>query len=202
MAILGNTFVLLAHPAVPRSRLSYPLPTAAFDLGQVWFAATQTLMAFGVLGLVRSGAAGRGRVASAFGAAAVIGMSLKIPGELALILVASRAADSSAVSLASTPFGLGVLIADIGLIGWGVLVVRRGRWPRPWHALPTCLGLFELLVTTPVSLSLGFASPASYTVIVVADLLIAAIGIALIRLLPTPPATEPSVPRSSARIRP
>ena len=43
------------------------------------------------------------------------------------------------------------------------------------------LGLFQLLVTTPVALSAGFASTAVFAVIAIADLLTAGIGLALIR---------------------
>ena len=43
------------------------------------------------------------------------------------------------------------------------------------------LGVFQLLVVTPVSLSAGFASTASFLVITVADLLTVGIGVALIR---------------------
>lgn len=181
VAIAANTAVLLASPAVPDDRLSYPLSTGAFAAGQVVFALTQALMAFGILGLVRARPAGTGRAASAFGALAVAGMVLTVPGELVLIAVGDRATDSAAVSNASSLFGLGVLLADLGLIGLGLGMLRRRTWPMPWRTLPVALGAFQLLVVTPVSFALGFDSVGSYLVIAAADALTAAIGLALVR---------------------
>src|SRR5436190_1704194 len=128
MAIAANTFVLLASPAVADNRVSYPLSTGRFTVGQVVFALTQAMMAFGVFGLVRARVAGTGRGASVFGALAVAGMALTVPGELVLIAVAGRATDSPAASNASTVFGLGILLADIGLIGFGVGMLRCRVW--------------------------------------------------------------------------
>lgn len=195
MAIALNTVVRFVRPVVPDGQLSYPLSTRAFAMGQVVFAITQALMAFGILGLVRSRPAGSGRAASVFGAFAVVGMAITVPGELVLVAVADRAADSAAVSSASTVFGVGLLLVDIGLIGLGVGMLRRRTWAMPWCALPLALGLFQLAVVAPVSLALGFASIASYLVIVASDLLMAALGLALVgghgsRYLDGPPRSE------------
>lgn len=90
----------------------------------------------------------------------MVGMLLTVLGELVLIPVAS---------------------SDVGLIGFGVLARRLRRWRAGWAALPLVLGLFQLLVVTPVSFALGFASTGSFLVIAVADLLTAAIGFGLLR---------------------
>jgi hypothetical protein len=181
MAIAGNAVLVLIDPAVSDDRVSYPLSTGAFAAGQVWFALTQALMALGIVGLVRSRAVDDRRSARVLGGLAVVGMWLTVPGELVLVAVASRDVDSGAAAAASGVFGLGVLLADVGLIGFGVLALRQHGWALPWRAVPLLLGLFQLLVVTPVSLSLGFASVASFAVIAVADLLTALIGVALLR---------------------
>ena len=89
--------------------------------------------------------------------------------------------NAAATSAASTVFGVGVLLADVGLVGFGVLAMRLSRWPTGWAALPLVLGLFQLLVVTPVSLALGFASAGSFAVIAIADLLTALVGVGPLR---------------------
>jgi hypothetical protein len=198
LAIAGDAAVLAATPAVPHGQVSYPLSTHAFQLGQVFFALTQALMAVGIIALTRSRAVGPGRAGRIFDWLAIVGMVLTVPGELALIPVASSATDAAATSAATTFYGLAVLLADIGLIGFGILALWQRRWPSPWRYLPLTLGLFQLLVVTPVALSAGFASRAAFAVIAVADLLTASIGVALIR---QPAADESPVPAQPAQAR-
>ncbi len=195
LAILGNAFLFVVKPAVPDDRLSYPLSPQAYVPMQLFFALTQALLAAGVLGLVRSDVVRPSRAARVLGGLAVVGMLLTVPGELVLILVRRAAADASSVGTASGVFGLGALLADIGLAGIGVMALRQGRWPRPWAALPLVLSIFQLFVVTPVSFTFGFASVASNVVIGIADVLTALIGVAVIRLS----ASAGQVSRTGAR---
>ena len=181
LAIAGDAVVLAATPAVADDRVSYPLTTHAFQLGQVFFAFTQALMAAGIVALVRSQAVRPSRSGRIFGGLATVGIVLTVPGELALIPVAGASINGASASAVSTVYGIAVLLTDVGLIGFGVLALRQRRWPAGWRLLPLALGLFQLLVTTPVALSAGFASTAAFTVIAIADLLTACIGLALIR---------------------
>lgn len=183
MAISANAVVEvvgLTDPSVQADQVSYPLTTSTFAVGQIWFAVTQALMTIGIWGLVRSTLVTASRSRTVLGAMAVLGMALTVPGELILITVASRDADSGAVSAASTFFGVGVLLANVGLTGFGVQAMRQRRWTLPWRVLPLTFALFQLLIATPVSLALGFASLASFAVIAMADLLMALIGLALL----------------------
>jgi hypothetical protein len=193
LAIAGDAVVLASSPSVATDRVSYPLTTHAFQLGQVFFALTQALVAVGIVALVRSAAVRPSRAGRVFGWLAVVGIVLTVPGELALIPVASANADAAATSAVSTGYGIAVLLTDIGLIGFGVLAVRQRRWPAGWRLLPLTLGLFQLLVTTPVALAAGFASTAAFVVIALSDLLVAAVGLALIRepRIPEPVPAEP-----------
>ncbi len=182
LAILGNAFLFVVNPAVPDDRLSYPLSPQAYIPMQVFFALTQALMAAGIVGLVCSGVVRSSRAARILGGLAVLGMFLTVPGELVLILVRRAAAAASSTGAASSVFGLGALLADIGLAGIGVMALRQHRWPRPWAALPLVLAAFQLLVVTPVSFAFGFAGVASNLAIGIADILTALIGVAVIRL--------------------
>jgi hypothetical protein len=94
--------------------------------------------------------------------------------------VAGSDVDAGSTSAASTVFGVGVLLAAIGLIGLGSFALRLRRGPTAWAVLPLVLGLFQLLVVTPVSFALGFASPGSFVVIALADLLTVLIGVGLL----------------------
>lgn len=199
LAIVGNAALFAVHPVVPSSKLSWPLSPRSYVFMQVFFALTQLLMTVGIFGLTRSDAVRPGRAARVLGALAVTGMSLTVPGELVLILVRGDNADASAVSTLSGVFGLGVLLADVGLIGLGVLALRQRRWSRGWAALPLALGAFQLIVVTPVSLAAGFTSVASNVVIGVADVLIALIGI---RLLKATSIRQPVQARAAAAVMP
>ncbi|MGC4112098.1 MAG: hypothetical protein QM747_17120 [Nocardioides sp.] len=180
-AILGNAWLFVVDPAVPSDRLSWPLTPHAYVFMQVFFALTQLLLGCALLGLALSDAVDRGRRAMTFRILAVAGMALTVPGELVLILVRNDRADASAVSSLSGVFGMGVLLADIGLIGQGILALRQRTWPRTWASLPLVLGLFQLFVVTPVSITFGFTGIASNVTIAVADALTALLGICLIR---------------------
>jgi hypothetical protein len=181
LAIIGNALILGADPVVASDVVSYPLSANAFRLGQVFFALTQALMAAGIVALVGSRMAGAGWRARYGGGLAVLGFVVTIPGELVLAFVATQAIDSNAANAASSVFGIGMLLADIGLILFGLDALRAGTWPRPWSTLPTTLGMFQLLVVTPVVLSAGFASVGAFVVITLQDLLIGAIGLRLWR---------------------
>ena len=182
LAIVGNAVLFVVPPAVPTTMLSWPLSPSAYVWMQLFFAVTQLLMAAGVFGLTRSDIVRPGRAARLLGTLAVTGMALTVIGELVLIFVRDDLSDASAVSMLSGVFGLGVLLADVGLIGLGILALRQRCWPRAWAALPLALGVFQLVVVTPVSLAQGFTSVASNVVIGIADLFTALIGIRLLAL--------------------
>ena len=194
MAIIGNAALFAVTPKVPADRLSWPLTPHAYVFMQLFFALTQALLAAAVVGLVRSDVVRRGRGALILGAVAVTGMALTVAGELVLILVRNDDADAAAVAAASTVFGVGLLLADIGLIGIGVLALRQRRWPAGWAALPLVLALFQLLVVTPISLAEGFTSVASNVAIGIADALTALMGVQVMRTS----AAEPAQVRAAA----
>jgi hypothetical protein len=197
LAIVGNAALFAVDPVVPKAKLSWPLSPHAYVFMQLFFALTQLLMAAGIFGLVRSDVVRPGRAARVLGILAVTGMALTVPGELVLILVRHDDASAAAVGTASSVFGLGVLLADIGLIGFGVLSLRQRRWSRGWAALPLVLGIFQLVVVTPVSLAAGFTSVSSNVVIGLADLLTALIGV---RLLQARSTDEPAQARTASAV--
>lgn len=194
LAIAGNAALFAVTPSVSENKLSWPLSAQQYVFMQLFFALTQALLAAGIFGLVRSDVVRPGRGARVFGGLAVTGMALTVPGELVLILVRHADANAGAVGAMSSVFGLGVLLADIGLIGLGILALRQHRWPGAWAGLPLMLGAFQLLIVTPVSISQGFTSVASNVAIGAADLMTGLIGVALLRFILTK--ESPAQPQS------
>ena len=180
LAIAGNTLVLAATPHAAKDTVSYPLSPSSFRAGQVFFAVTQLLMAWGVVGLARSGIGGRGRAARTGAWLAVAGFVLTVPGELALGLVADAATDSARANAVSSVYGIGVVLADIGLIVLGVAALRARLWPRAGASLVLALGLFQLFVVTPVVVGAGFASVGAFVVITLQDVMVALLGFRLV----------------------
>lgn len=181
LAIAGNALVLAATPHAPKDTVSYPLSPSSFRVGQVFFALTQLLMAWGIVGLARSRIGGTARLARTGAWLAVAGFVLTVPGEVALAFVADAATDSARANVASSVYGIAVLVADIGLIALGAAALRAGTWPRAGALLVLGLGLFQLLVVTPVVLGAGFASTAAFVVIALQDGIVALLGARLIR---------------------
>lgn len=183
LAIVGNTLVLLAEPDAASGTVSYPLTPDDFRLGQVFFALTQAGMTLGMVALARTAVSRRTRPAKVGANLAVIGFVITVAGELVLALVADAATDSGRVNAASSVYGIGILLADLGLIMLGLSALRAASQRRTGAVLLLLLGIFQLAVVTPVSFAAGFASLGSYLVIALQDLLIAMVGLAMIQRL-------------------
>jgi hypothetical protein len=80
-----------------------------------------------------------------------------------------------------------VLIADAGLMLFGIAALRAAVWPRHWAVLPILLGAFQLLIVTPVVLTAGFASVAAFAAITAQDILVALLGFRLLSYGLRPP---------------
>jgi hypothetical protein len=185
LAIAGNAAVLAADPAAPAGIVSYPLSPGAFAWGQLFFAATQALIALTVGVLAARCAQDTGRAGHVAAIVAIVGYALTVPGELVLALVASQPTDSAEASAASSVFGLGLLVGSLALVVVGIVAARAGS-QRGLGALAATLGAVQILVVTPVVLSQGFGGLPAFAIITLADLLVAAIGVRLtLTLRPT-----------------
>jgi uncharacterized membrane protein (DUF2068 family) len=99
-----------------------------------------TLTLVGVLGLVRSGAAGTGWLAKLGLLLAVLASALFLPFE---VLVAIN------LELGGMLLGLSALVQGLGLLLAGIAVLRAGRW-RGWPRFtPLLCGLYTFLVLIP-----------------------------------------------------
>lgn len=114
--------------------------------GVVIIANTLTLV--GVLGLARSGAAGKGMLAKLGLGLAVLASALFLPFE---VLVAVN------LELGGAALGLCALFQGLGLLLAGIAVLRAGRWGGWQRVTPLICGLYTFLVLIPaLSLSDGY----------------------------------------------
>ena len=120
----------------------------AFGLIAALNAVSHLMLLAGVVGLARSGAAGRGRLAAA-------GLALTLLG--LVVLVAAEAAWLTGLGAADALYSLATLALALGPILAGIAIVRAGRWGG-WRrfALLAC-GLYVPLVLLPSFALPGFA---------------------------------------------
>lgn len=106
------------------------------------------LLLVGVIGLARSGVAGRGRLAGIGLALTMLGLVVISAGEMAVAL------ESSADLLL---FGVGSAAMALGLIMAGVAVLRTRRWTGWQRFIPLATGLFLLPVGPLPSIAFSIA---------------------------------------------
>jgi len=183
LAIVLNAVVMFAPAAGTPGLVAYPQTVSDYRAGQVVFAATQLLMGFGLFAMIRSRIARIGTIGRVGGWLALVGWAITVPGELIIGVVANQPMDSDAAGVATGIYGVAVMVADIGLILFGVGVLRSPAWRHTWGALPLALGIVQLFFVTPVLLVIGFIGIPAFIALVVQDLLVALIGTVLIRRL-------------------
>jgi len=107
-----------------------------------------TLVLIGVIGLVRSGAAGESRLAKIGLRIAVLASALFLPFEV-LVTVNEE--------LGGALLGLTALVQGLGLLLAGIAVLRAGRWSRWRRFTPLLCGLYTFLILIPaLALSDGY----------------------------------------------
>jgi len=155
IAMAANALSARAEPAVAEDVISYPLSPGVFVLAQILFALTQAMMLMGVLGLARTHAIGRNRLATIGAWLAVIGIGLTVPGELGLGIIASSETDSNSAMIVSTFFGLATLVGSLGLILAGIGVIRARVWTSWRRFAPLIAGGYYFVVLLPVFIAAG-----------------------------------------------
>lgn len=144
-----SPLALLAWSTIVGGVMTFALgvPLASFEAAEppLWWVpvlnvVSHLLLLVGVVGLVRSGAAGRGRLAASGLWLTILGLALNIVAEFAW-LIGSSAIDAL--------YGISALAITQGLILAGVAMVRGGRWTG-WHRItPLACGLYVPLVLLP-----------------------------------------------------
>lgn len=120
----------------------YPVwpPSLAFSLRNGGIALSHALVLIGIIGLARSGAAGRSPLGRIGLGVAMVGGALFVPSEL---LIQFNEA------LGSNLDGMCAALMAIGLVITGIAVLRAKRW-EGWHSItPLLTGLYVFLVIFP-----------------------------------------------------
>ena len=142
-ALIGAAAVIGGITGVATSTIAPGLAepgTAGFNAGGAWLTACHLMALLGAWTLIRSGAAGAGKLA-------IIG---------SIGLLAGLAAQSAAEAIlrfdlntGNTLFSVAAPLMAGGFVVFGVAVLRAGRWTG-WHALtPLLCGLYVPVVLIP-----------------------------------------------------
>jgi hypothetical protein len=139
---------------VPVEMWSYPWSSGALVPVSVAYAVLHLLVAAGLLGFARSGAAGAGRVARLGPLVAVAGTVVLVVAELASIPIADQRMDETGPGVVGAAFGVGTLISAVGLLVAGATTVRARRWTGWRRYAPLAVGVWLTamiaLVNTPL----------------------------------------------------
>ena len=173
----GGLVTAFIPAAVDTDRFSYPYTPGWFLVAQAVFLVSHLLMLAGVLGVLRVGAAGHGRLAAWGGAVSVAGLVTLSVCEVAAMFLLHASTSSAAVGWLNAGYGLASLLTGTGPVLLGIAVVRAGTWHgwRRWIVLACGV---ELLAATPAIAGPFLAGRLALTVWVA---LYTALGVALLR---------------------
>lgn len=147
---VGLTVLLAVLPAtVPEERYSYPVDVGGFTALQVCFFLHHLLLVWGLWAVWRSGAAGRGLLATVGGLGSVVAMVLLSVQELVSISVRDDLVTSAAADTVNSTYGIVSILNGIALIVLGVAVLRARRWTGWTRWLPLALGVYVFVPLTP-----------------------------------------------------
>jgi hypothetical protein len=132
--------------AVSDDLFRHPWSASAFVGVTLALAALHVLILIGLAGLVRSGVAGCSRAARVGGVLALAGTAVLFVAEFASLPVAGQDVDETGAELVGALFGLGSLLATVGLLSLGVATLRAGCWEDWRRFTPLACGICLLIV--------------------------------------------------------
>jgi len=174
------TQVVQASTDVSDELWRYPWSTGRAVVFSLVSGLAQVLLVVGVLGLARSGAAGRSRGAQVGVAAAVAGTALIAVGEFASIPIRNETIHDGWPQLVGGVFAAGTVLSAIGFLLVGRATLATGAW-HGWrrftplatgvwavallglqftHALPTAVGVYGLCFVA-IGVALSTTAPAA-----------------------------------------
>ncbi len=137
--------IVLGLPLAP-----YQNPDSdAFALISTLNAVSHVLLFVGVIGLARSGAAGRGRLAKAGVGVTLVGLA---------VLALAEGVSLIDMDVAIVLFSLATLAIGVGPITLGVAMLRTGRWTGWRRFTPLACGLYVPLILMPSFALPGYGS--------------------------------------------
>jgi hypothetical protein len=115
--------------------------TAAFYRAETAWLVVHLLILVGLVGLVRSGAAGESAWGTRGFAVAIVGRIIFLVGEVAALAVGH---DDLFL------FPVAAVLTGVGMITGGVAVVRARRWEGPLRYAPLAMGVYPFVAMFPV----------------------------------------------------
>lgn len=156
ITLLGGTFaqIVTASTSVSPDNWSYPFSARAHVLLSVLWALSHVLVFVGLNGIRRSGLASARRAGVAGVNLALAGTAVLALGEIASMWLANSKEDAGAAIAISSLFGIGTLLTAIGMVMFGIVVIRGQRWAGPGRWTPLAFGLVNVvqLVLGPTDL--------------------------------------------------
>jgi hypothetical protein len=185
---LGGVVLAVWPPRVGAERFSYPFDVAGHLAVEAVFALNHLALAVGVIAVAATGAAGRSWLARSSLLLTVAALVVLSGAEVRAMTLAAATYPSSDIDVLDAVYGTASLAIGLGLVLFGAVVARAGRWPgwRRWIVLAT--GLAVPLLVVP-GIMLGFV--AGRVVLVIWMLMFAALGLA-VQVEADRPATVPA----------
>jgi len=155
-----SAIVMLAWPVQsPPGLVRYPFTPAQFYAIQTWFFIHHLGMAAVLVGLARSDALGKGRIARGAAWLAVAGAGLLAVMELVTAACFGEAnLDAANHGALGAGYGASTNLIGLGMIGAGVATVRVKAWTGWSRWIPLAIGAFHFAVVTPCVFSGNFVA--------------------------------------------
>jgi hypothetical protein len=181
IGVIGGLVTAFMPPAVAADRYSYPYSPTGFVLAELSFILNHVLLLVGVLGVARSGAAGRGLLGRLGLGTTVVGLAALTLCEVGSTALADSAYPTPRTDALDVGYGVASILIGIGLILAGVAVARARHWTG-WarYTVLTC-GIAVFVIVIPGVFGTFLAGR---LVLVAWMLMFAALGVALIRSRP------------------
>jgi hypothetical protein len=172
--------VTLSYPAaVASDRWSYPFGATAQWIVSVLLAITHLLTLAGFLGVVAARPFDRSRAAVVGLWVAIAGYAILAVCELLSGAVGTQRSDSSAANAVSGAFGVATLLAAVGSIVAGIVIVRRRGLRSIGWSMVMWSGIALVVLVTPANIAGN--EPVTITALIVWSLTFVPLGQALLR---------------------
>jgi hypothetical protein len=149
LGAVGGIALIVAPPAVPPDRFSYPFDVGGFLLAESAFAVNHVLLLVGVLGLAGSGAAGTVRFSRSGPAIAAVGWAALAACELGAMTFATARYPSPETGVLDTCYGVSTILIGVGLVLTGIAVVRARVWTGWARYAPLACGVAVFVLVIP-----------------------------------------------------
>jgi hypothetical protein len=139
---------LLISPAVATDRYSYPHTPGAFVVSESLIIVNHLLLLAGVLGLIRSNAAGGG-LGRAGSWTAMVGLVALTLCEIGAIMLAGSAYPTPQSDALDTGYGIASIVIGTGFVLAGIATIKTRQWTGWARCTPLACGLAVFLLVLP-----------------------------------------------------